>query len=62
MSSLAVGGFSEILRWVEKKAPLRRNVTGQEVGDTAVYLLSDFSTGVTGQVIYVDAGYSIMGL
>jgi enoyl-[acyl-carrier protein] reductase I len=62
MSSLAVGGFSEILRWVEKKAPLRRNVTGQEVGDTAVYLLSDMSTGVTGQVLYVDAGYSIMGL
>jgi enoyl-[acyl-carrier protein] reductase I len=62
MSSLAVGGFSEILRWVEKKAPLRRNVTGREVGDTAVYLLSDFSSGVTGQVIYVDGGYSIMGL
>jgi len=62
MSSLAVGGFSEILRWVEKKAPLRRNVTGKEVGDTAVYLLSDMSTGVTGQVLYVDAGYSIMGL
>jgi enoyl-[acyl-carrier protein] reductase I len=62
MSSLAVGGFSEILRWVEKKAPLRRNVTGQEVGDTAVYLLSDMSSGVTGQVLYVDAGYSIMGL
>ena len=62
MSSLAVGGFSEILRWVEKKAPLRRNVTGQEVGDTAVYLLSDMSTGVTGQNLYVDAGYSIMGL
>jgi enoyl-[acyl-carrier protein] reductase I len=62
MSSLAVGGFSEILRWVEKKAPLRRNVTGQEVGDTAVYLLSDMSTGVTGQILHVDAGYSIMGL
>jgi enoyl-[acyl-carrier protein] reductase I len=62
MSSLAVGGFSEILRWVEKKAPLRRNVTGQEVGDSAVYLLSDMSTGVTGQNLYVDAGYSIMGL
>jgi len=61
MSSLAVGGFSEILRWVEKKAPLRRNVTGKEVGDTAVFLLSDLSTGVTGQVIYVDGGFSIMG-
>jgi enoyl-[acyl-carrier protein] reductase I len=62
MSALAVGGFGEILRWVEKKAPLRRNVTGQEVGDSAVYLLSDLSSGVTGQVIYVDSGFSIMGI
>jgi enoyl-[acyl-carrier protein] reductase I len=62
MSALAVGGFSDILGWVEKKAPLRRNVTGRDVGDTAVYLLSDLSSGVTGQTIYVDCGYSIMGL
>jgi enoyl-[acyl-carrier protein] reductase I len=62
MSALAVGGFSEILDWVQKKSPLRRNVTGQDVGDTAVYLLSNLSSGVTGQVIYVDCGYSIMGL
>lgn len=62
MSALAVGGFSDILGWVEKKAPLRRNVTGRDVGDTAVYLLSSLSSGVTGQTIYVDCGYSIMGL
>jgi enoyl-[acyl-carrier protein] reductase I len=62
MSSLAVGGFSDILRWVEKRAPLHRNVTGEEVGDTAVYLLSGLSSGVTGQIIYVDSGFSIMGL
>ncbi len=62
MSALAVGGFSEILEWVERKAPLRRNVTGRDVGDTAVYLLSDLSAGVTGQTIHVDCGYSIMGL
>jgi len=62
MSAMAVGGFQEILGWVEKKAPLRRNITGAEVGDTAVWLLSDLGSGVTGQVIYVDAGYSIMGL
>ncbi|MBX3354471.1 MAG: enoyl-ACP reductase [Phycisphaeraceae bacterium] len=62
MSALAVGGFQEILGWVEKKAPLRRNITGAEVGDTAVWLLSDLGSGVTGQTIYVDAGYSIMGL
>ena len=62
MSAMAVGGFSEILDWVEKKAPLRRNVTGADVGNTAAFLLSDLSAGVTGQVIHVDCGYSIMGL
>lgn len=62
MSALAVGGFSQILDWVEKKAPLKRNVTGEDVGNTAAYLLSDLSSGVTGQNIYVDCGYSTMGL
>ncbi len=62
MSALAVGGFSQILDWVAQKAPLRRNVTGEDVGDTAAWLLSDMSRGVTGQVIYVDCGYNIMGL
>ncbi|MCH2144281.1 MAG: enoyl-ACP reductase [Phycisphaerales bacterium] len=62
MSSMAVGGFSEILDWVEKKAPLRRNITGADVGDSAAWLLSDLSRGVTGQVLYVDSGYSIVGL
>ena len=62
LSAMAVGGFSEILDWVEQKAPLRRNVTGKDVGDSAVYLLSDLSSGVTGQIHYVDCGYSTMGL
>ncbi len=62
MSSMAVGGFSQILDWVEQKAPLRRNVTGEDVGESAAWLLSDGSSGVTGQVIYVDCGYSAMGL
>lgn len=62
MSAMAVGGFQDILGWVEKKAPLRRNITGAEVGNTAVWLLSDLGSGVTGQTIYVDAGYSILGL
>lgn len=62
MSALAVGGFSQILDWVAQKAPLRRNVTGDDVGDTAAWLLSDLSRGMTGQIIYVDCGYSIMGL
>jgi enoyl-[acyl-carrier protein] reductase I len=62
MSALAVGGFSSILEWVEKKAPMRRNVTGGDVGSTATYLLSDYAAGITGQVIYVDCGYSAVGL
>ncbi|HWB20815.1 MAG TPA: enoyl-ACP reductase [Phycisphaerales bacterium] len=62
MSAMAVGGFSEILGWVEKKSPLRRNVTGEQVGDAAAFLLSELSAGITGQTIYVDSGYSIMGL
>ena len=62
MSAMAVGGFAEILDWVEKKAPLRRNIEGTEVGEAAVFLLSEMSAGVTGQNLYVDAGYSVMGL
>ena len=62
MSALAVGGFSRILEWVEQKAPLRRNVTGADVGDTAAFLLSEHGKGITGQVIHVDCGYSAIGL
>ena len=62
LSAMAVGGFSEIIDWVEKKAPMRRNIVGKDVGDAAVYLLSDFSTAVTGQTLYVDSGYSVVGL
>jgi len=62
LSSMAVGGIDEIFAWVEKKAPLRRNIDADEVGKTAVYLASDLSTGVTGETIFVDAGYNIVGL
>lgn len=62
LSSMAVGGIDEIFEWVQKKAPLRRNIETGEVGKTAVYLISDLSTGVTGENIFVDAGYSIVGL
>ena len=62
MSALAVGGFGDILDWVEKKSPLKRNVTGADVGEAAVFLLSDLGSGVTGQNLFVDCGYSTMGL
>jgi enoyl-[acyl-carrier protein] reductase I len=44
-----------------EKAPLKRNVTKEEVGACGLFLMSDLSSGITGEVIYVDAGYSIMG-
>lgn len=62
LSSMAVGGIDEIFDWVSRKAPLRRNIDAGEVGKTAVYLLSDLSSGVTGENIFVDAGYNIVGL
>lgn len=62
LSSMAVGGIDEIFQWVEKKAPLRRNIEASEVGKTAVYLASDLSSGVTGENIFVDAGYCTVGL
>lgn len=62
LSAMAVGGIDEMFDWVEKKAPLRRNIDTDEVGKTAVYLISDLSSGVTGENLYVDAGYNTMGL
>ncbi len=62
LSAMAVGGIEEMFEWVERKAPLRRNVESDEVGKTATFLISDLSTGVTGENIHVDSGYNIMGV
>ena len=62
LASSAVGGILEMIRHVEDIAPLHRTVTQEEVGNTAAFLSSDLSSGITGQVIYVDAGYEIMGM
>jgi len=62
LSAMAVGGIDEMFTHVEKKAPLHRNIDGDEVGKTAVYLLSDMSSGVTGENIFVDSGFNIVGL
>lgn len=62
LSSMAVGGIDEIFSWVSQKAPLRRNITAEEVGKTAVYLASDLASGVTGENLFVDAGYCTVGL
>jgi enoyl-[acyl-carrier protein] reductase I len=57
-----IGDFRYILKWNELNSPLRRTVSIDEVGDTAVYLLSDMSRGVTGEIHHVDAGYHIVGM
>jgi enoyl-[acyl-carrier protein] reductase I len=61
VSAMGVGDFGTLLDSMAQKAPLRRNVDQADVGNTALFLLSGLSRGVTGQTIYVDAGYSIMG-
>ena len=62
LSAMAVGGIDEMFAHTERKAPLHRNIDADEVGKTAVYLLSDLSSGVTGENIYVDSGFNIVGL
>lgn len=62
LASSAVGGILDMIHHVEELAPLRRTVTQTEVGNTAAFLCSDLSSGITGQILYVDAGYEIMGM
>jgi enoyl-[acyl-carrier protein] reductase I len=62
LSAAGIAGFRKILKYTEERAPLRRNVTQEEVGKTALWLASDLSSGVTGEVVYVDAGYNILGM
>ena len=58
LAAAGIGGFSKILRFVEANAPLRRNVTTDEVGNVAAFLLSDLASGITGEITYVDCGFS----
>lgn len=62
LSAKGIKDFSTMLDIVEQKAPLKRNVTPKEVGNVITFLLSDLSSSITGQVIYADNGYNIMGL
>ena len=61
LSSSAISGISSMIKNVEAQAPLRRTVTQKEVGNAAAFLLSEAASGITGQILYVDAGYEIMG-
>jgi enoyl-[acyl-carrier protein] reductase I len=58
LAAAGIAGFSKVLHFVEKTAPLRRNVTLDEVGNAAAFLLSDLSSAITGEVTYVDCGFS----
>ena len=62
LASAGIGDFHYILRWNQLNAPLQRNVTIADVGGAGVYLLSDLSAGVTGEVHHVDCGYHIVGM
>lgn len=62
LAAAGVNGFIQILNHVEEKAPLRRNVTQEDVARSALYLCSDLSSGVTGEIHYVDGGYNVIGI
>ncbi len=62
LAARGIAGFSSVLEKVEEKAPLGRNVTTDEVGNAGLFLLSPWSSGITGEVLYVDCGYHIMGM
>jgi enoyl-[acyl-carrier protein] reductase I len=62
LAASGIGDFRQILRWNELNSPLKRNVTTTEVGNAALYLLSDLGTGMTGEIMHVDAGYHTVGM
>jgi enoyl-[acyl-carrier protein] reductase I len=62
LAASQIGGFANMLKVYESVAPLRRSISQTDVGNMAVFLGSDLSTNVTGQVLYVDAGYSILAM
>ena len=62
LASSGIGDFRYIMKWNEYNSPLRRTVTQEEVGNSALYLLSDLGSAVTGEVLHVDAGYHVVGM
>ena len=62
LAASGIGDFRYIMKWNELNSPLRRNVTTEDVGKSALYLLSDLGSGVTGEVHHVDAGYHVVGM
>ncbi|HJQ56159.1 MAG TPA: SDR family oxidoreductase, partial [Vineibacter sp.] len=62
LAASGIGDFRYILKWNELNAPLKRNVTTEDVGNAGLFLLSDLGAGVTGEVMHVDAGYHVVGM
>jgi enoyl-[acyl-carrier protein] reductase I len=62
LAASGIAGFKDILHQIEEKSPLKRTTTLEDVGGAALFLASDLSAGVTGEVLYVDSGYNIMGI
>ncbi|WP_404544478.1 SDR family oxidoreductase [Dyella jejuensis] len=62
LAAAGIANFRKMLEHVEEHAPLRRSVTIDEVGNVGAFLCSDLASGITGEVIYVDAGYNILGM
>ena len=62
LSAKGIKDFSSVLTVVEEKAPLHRNVTIEQVGNVSTFLLSNMSESITGQTLYADSGYNIMGI
>jgi len=62
LAASGIGDFRYILKWNEYNSPLKRTISIKEVGNSAVYLLSDLSSGVTGEIHHVDSGYNIIGM
>ncbi len=62
LAASAIGDFNYILKWNENNSPLKRNITPEDISGSAVYLLSDLSSGVTGEIHHVDSGYNIIGM
>ncbi len=62
LAASGIGDFRYILKWNEYNAPLKRNVTIEDVGAAALFLLSGLGAGVTGEVVHVDAGYHVVGM
>jgi len=62
LAASAIGDFNYILKWNENNSPLKRNITSDDISGSALYFLSDLSSGVTGEIHHVDSGYNIIGM